>query len=99
MNERKLHNLLKAAGFNKPPEAPFDFEAQVMRQIHHEPSRQPMSLTDQLGFLFPRVAATALVLILLCLAADYIAGGLSSTDLAESAAQLSNQWLLSGEDI
>jgi len=65
----------------------------VMRAIGREERPGPASWFDQLGELWPQVAAGAVVVIGLCVAADFCLTTYAQTDLSASLAEASEQWL------
>ena len=75
---------------------PMEFAADVLRAIRFESVAgvsAPFSIFDQLNFLCPRLALTAVAVIVLCVAADF---GLTSAGLPEvgdGATQVSAQFL------
>ena len=94
MKNDKIVKLLKSAGEEPAPPVSPDFAARVMRQIHRDTRPQPISLFDQIGELFPRLALGAALAIALSIALDLAADNFGSGDLAENVAQVSSQWLL-----
>ena len=78
---------------------PGDFESDVMRTIHRkaaaEPTQkiQPISLSDALAGLFPRLATVAALVILLCVATDLYLSTTGGPDLPDGIAAISEQWL------
>jgi len=101
MNAKKLNQLFAAARKEPAPVPAPDFAADVLRAVRREPeteSQKPFSVFDQLNLLFPRLALAAVVVIVLCVAADYglaAAGGPGTDDGTEPAAQ----FLFNTEDI
>jgi hypothetical protein len=93
MNERKLQHLLGAARIEPPPALSPGFETRVMRTLHREGGREIVSVFDQLGELFPRLALGAAVVIGLCVAGDLCLSALAPMDLSEGVTQVSEQWL------
>ena len=90
MNERKLNKLFEAAGNEMPPVPSDDFESRVMRAICRPPESEENSLTDQLNFLFPKLAFAAVAVIVVCVAGEL---ALNLPGLTEGVAQISDQWL------
>ena len=90
MNERKLNKLFEAARNEMPPAPSDNFEARVRRAICRLPESEENSLTDQLNFLFPRLAFAAVAVIVVCVAGEWV---LNLPDLTEGVAQISDQWL------
>ena len=93
MNERKLQKLFNSARNQPVPGPALGFEARVMRALRREPRPAPVSLADQLGELFPRLALTVAMVIGLCVAADLCLSAFVQPDLAASAAEASEQRL------
>jgi hypothetical protein len=102
MNEEKLKKLFAAAHTESAPEPPQDFPADVLRAIHREPQSAPepqtFSLFDQLNFLFPRIALTAVAVIVLCVAADYGLTAAGVPELGDEAEQVSAQQFFAPDD-
>jgi hypothetical protein len=96
MNDRKLNQLLRAARKETPCSPAPGFENLVLAAL-----RQPgvtsttgdVPLFDQLGAWFPRLAAAAALLIVLCVAADFGLAAYAAADLTDSLTELSEQWL------
>jgi hypothetical protein len=97
MNERKLKKLFESVRAEVPPAPAEDFEQAVLRVISCEAAAPTASLLEQLNLLFPRLALGALCLIALCVAGDWLAGAAQLPSLTDGVAQLSQQWLLTGE--
>jgi hypothetical protein len=90
MNNNELNSLLRAARAESPPVPSDDFERDLMRAVRRQTNREPLSLVEQLGELFPRLAWASAAVIVCC------AIILSSTDqssLGDKFAELSQQWL------
>ena len=69
MNENKLKRLFDSARKEPAPAVPPDFAEGVLRAVRREPAARasaPFPIFDQLNFLFPRLAAAAAVVIVLC---------------------------------
>ncbi len=94
MNDQKLQRLFGAAR-NEPPPAPSDdFHARVVRAIRRAmDGAEPNSVFDQLGRLFPRLALAAALVIGLCVLVDVCLASFGQRDLADSVAEISEQWL------
>jgi hypothetical protein len=100
MNEKKLKLLFEAARREAAPApdtiAPEDFAAAVMRAIRREPPSQPAEAAtagDFLEALFPRLAAIAVAVILLCVAADWGLTAAGLPGVGDGAAQVTSQYL------
>jgi len=91
MNDKKLNQLFDEARRENPPAPAEGFEQLVMQQISRNPARADLSVSDVLNLWFPRLAAAAAAVILLCLLGEYVSSGPSLTD---SATQLSYQQYL-----
>ena len=97
MNENKLKRLFESARRETAPAPPPDFAADALRAVHCAPetkSAEPSSVCDQLNLFFPRIAFAALVVVALCLAADFGLTAAGVPDLGDGAAQISAQWFL-----
>jgi len=102
MNERKLNQLFGAARKETPPWPEAGFENLVLTAIRHEPrlkAPSPVSLSDQLGALFPRLAWAAVLVVGLCVAADFGLGALDVPSLTDGVAQISAQWLFTANGL
>lgn len=96
MNDEKLNQLLRAARRETPPSAEPGFENLVLATLRNDSQRaepETVSLFGQLGLLFPRLACVAVVIIALCVAADFGLTALAQTNLTDGVAELSEQWL------
>ncbi len=93
MNPLKLQKLFALARNEPAPNPPSGFAADILRVIRREERSPSLSLFDELGALFPRLAVAALVLIGLCVAADFGVSALGQPDLTAAAAQISDHWL------
>lgn len=97
MKKQKLNQLFEAARKQVSPAPPNNFEVRVLREIQREPAgTMKASLFDQLNFLFPRVAVGAVAIVIACTLFEVLA---DSPDLADSAAQASDQLLFSVNDL
>jgi hypothetical protein len=95
MIDAKLGKIFEAARKETPRVAPDGFEFLVMNAIRQEPAPRGATIFDQLNLLFPRLAVGAMAVIALCVAGDWLASGLQLS-LTDGVAQLSQQWLLTG---
>jgi len=93
MNEKKMRRLIESARAEPAPEPAAEFTAGVMRAVRQVRVPGKASVLDQLGELFPRLATVALLVIGLCVAADFCASALGQPDLTGGVAELSEQWL------
>lgn len=93
MNDDKLQRLFRSARNESTPPGPEDFDRRVVQAIRRETDSAPISLFDQLGALFPRLALASVLLIALCVAADIGLSALGQSDLESGVAQISEQWL------
>ena len=94
MKDRRLRQLFAAARGAPPPAVPADFSARVLAAVRAQPVRPAPSAWDELDRLFPWLAATAILVMVLCLAVDYSHAAMTGPDLADSAVHLLEQWLL-----
>jgi hypothetical protein len=94
MKDRKLQQLFAAAREETPPLPPEDFAAQVTAAL---PRKQwesaSISLWDQLGQLLPRLAFAVVIIIGLCLVAEFYSSTVDASSLSAEVNQLSEQWL------
>jgi hypothetical protein len=95
MNDRKLKELFEAARRLPPPTAPENFDTRVMSSIRREGRAAPVSLWEQLGQLFPRLATAAVVFIAACCLADMAHAALYPASSTSEMQQASDQWLFS----
>ena len=96
MNDKKLNQLFRAAQPAPPPAPGPGFEQRVLAAIRQAPRRREAgaaSLWDQLGALFPQLAGAAAVVVALCVALDFGLAAFAQSDLTDSLAELSEQWL------
>jgi hypothetical protein len=100
MNEQKIQRLFAAARKAAAPAPSGDFAGDVLRAIRREPFAPPEadSLSDQLNRLFPRFALAAALVIVLGLAADFGLTAAGVPELGDGVAQISAQWLFTGND-
>jgi hypothetical protein len=97
MNERKWKQLLAAARNEAAPAPSADFEAGVLRAIRGErrtETPETLSISDQLNFLFPRLAWAAATIIALSAVADWGQTAAGVPGLGDGMSQISAQWLL-----
>ena len=93
MNDKKLNVLFRSVRKEPAPEPDPQFAGLVMRAIGWgERTREPLSFSDQLALLFPRIAIGATALICLCLLGD-LCLAIVQPDFSTSIAELSQQWL------
>lgn len=93
MNDRKLRQLFDTVRREPPLEPSPGFESRVLSGLRREPPVVPASLFDQLSLLFPRLAWAAVLVVALCVAADYSLDAFGMPDISAGTAQLSDQWL------
>jgi hypothetical protein len=92
MNSEKLGQLFRAARDETPSTPAEDFDLRVLQQIRRNPAREELSVFDQLTAWFPRIALAAAAMIALCVASEFIFSR-EVPSLADSASQLSEQWV------
>jgi hypothetical protein len=93
MNERKLQKLFESARNEPPPVPPENFSVRVASALRRDQRPGPVSLWDQIGQLFPRLAFTAAIIIGLCLVAEFYVSTNDSSSLSVEVSQISEQWL------
>ena len=97
--KRKLDQLFQSARNAPPPQPSEDFAASVMREVGRGVPTAPkvesemISLFDYFGNLFPRLAMASVLMITLCIGADYCLSNFVQRDFSTSAAELSELWL------
>ncbi len=96
MNERKLRRLFELAQQAKAPVAPEGFNARVMRAIGPARRVEPPTLWEQLGGLFPKLAMTAVAVVLICGMIDYWDARSHGTSLMGDLSALSVEWQQTG---
>jgi hypothetical protein len=98
MNDRKLNQLFDAARRETPPSPAPGFDHRVLAALRREaPSATgALSLLDQLGAWFPRLAWAATLVVALSVASDFSLRALGVPGLAEGVARMSEQWLFAG---
>jgi hypothetical protein len=94
MKTNKIEKLFRIARGEKPPVSSEDFAARVMQQIRRTEAMPPLSFLDHVNALFPRIALCAGMVIVLCLALDFVATEFGEFDLNDEVAQVSAEWLL-----
>ena len=102
MNDKKLKRLFELARREPGPAPRADFAADVLRSVHNAAQPEPMSplsLWEHLNGLFPRVALAALVVIALCVAADWGVTASGLPDVNDGAAQMTAQYFFNAEDL
>ena len=102
MNETKLNRLLAAARREAGPAGPADFAGDVLCAVRREPPPGPLgsaSLWEQLSGWCPRLAAAAVLIIVLCGVADQLAERMAPADSGDLAAQFSSANLTDGEEL
>jgi hypothetical protein len=93
MNDDRLKKLFEAARTETPPSAPEGFDVRVLAAVRREHRAAPVSVWEQIGALFPRLAVAASLMIALCLAADFCWSAMQPSNLASDVSELSDQWL------
>jgi hypothetical protein len=97
--KRKLKRLFESARNEPVPRPGDDFVSDLMREVGRRVLTAPRtdfgsaSILDQLASLFPRLAMASVLVIALCVAADYCLANFVQRDFSASAAELSEQWL------
>ena len=96
MNENKLNQLYGAVRKEIPPSPEPGFENLVLSAIRREQSArgpETVSVFDQLGALFPRLAWAAVLVVALGVGVDFGLGALGVPGLTDGVAQAADQWL------
>ncbi len=94
MNDQKIKKLFALARSETPPAAPKGFDARVLSAIRREQRAAPVSLWEQLGELFPRLAVAAFLVMGTCLAADFYYSTTQGPRVTGDLTALSEQWRL-----
>jgi hypothetical protein len=94
MNEQKLNRIFDLARGDTPPAAPEGFDARVLSAIRREQRAAPVSLWEQLGELFPRLAVAAMLVMGTCLAAEFYLSATTNPRVNGDLTALSEQWHL-----
>ena len=98
-SKRKLEQLFQFARSAPAPQPSESFASDVMREVERGVPTAPrnafgsISIFYQLAGLFPRLAMASVLMITLCVAADYCLSNFVQRDISTSAAELSEQWL------
>lgn len=98
MNENKLKQLFDVARNEAPPAVPFDFHRSVSIAVSRAgrlPNR--VSLGEQLGMLFPRIAIAAAVVVTLCTAAELYMDQNEASLSATVEQVAADEWLIAGK--
>lgn len=100
MNDAKLDRLFAAARKETPPAPASGFDHLVLGALRREPAPLPeVSLLDQLGAWFPRLALAAGLVILVSVTTDFTLSWLGVPTLSDGVWQISDQWLLAASRI
>jgi hypothetical protein len=97
--KRKLERLFRSARKEPVPQPSEDFVSNILREVGRGVPTAPMdrfgpvSISDQLAGLFPRLAMASLLAIALCAGADYCLANFVQRDFSASAAEISEEWL------
>jgi hypothetical protein len=72
MNDSKTKKLFAAARREPTPEAPFHFPQRIVRTLRRDAvAASPVSALETLAALFPRFVMAALLIIGVCVAAEF----------------------------
>ncbi len=102
MNETRLKRLFAAARKEPSPLPSPEFVGDVLRAVKQAPAGRAHitpSLFEQLNHLFPRVALAAIVIMVLCVAADFALSSAGYPGLTDGASQISSQYLFDPEGV
>lgn len=92
MKPLKLEKLFRSARNEPTPEAEPGFEERVLRAIRRDRPEEPLSLWEQIGAMFPRLALASATIIVLFVAADQWHSSLEQSDVGSGLAQMSEEW-------
>lgn len=104
MNKNKLKQLFASAQKESAPVPSLEFPADVLRGVRREPPPMPvgsLSVWENLNDLFPRLALAAVVVIVLCVAADWGLTAAGVPGVSDGTTQAVSQYLFnaSSEDL
>ena len=94
MNDKKLKKLFELARGETAPVPPQGFDARVIRALARETPSVPVSFWDQIEALFPRIAMSAALVVLLCLVGDFCYSTAYPAGISGDVNEISEQWLL-----
>jgi hypothetical protein len=99
MNNRKLQHLFEQARKERPPVPSEDFQQNVIRALKANGCRDAVNLSvwDQLGQMFPKLAIATLLIIGICIVVDFY--GSNTASLASEVSRLSDQWFFDSGEI
>ena len=95
MNEKQIETIFKAARREPAPVPTAGFERRVIRAVADETPQA--TLLEQLSSLLPRLAASAALVIALCVAVDVCLSKFVQDDLDSGLTQLAQQWLFAAK--
>jgi hypothetical protein len=98
MNDRELQKLFALTRSEAPPAPPEGFDARVFSAVRREQRAAPLSLWEQFGQLFPRLAVASVVAISACILVDVGLSSLDSSSFSADVSQISEQWLFGGSE-
>jgi len=90
MNELKFKKLFALARKENAPAAPDGFDARVLAAIRREERAAPVTLWEQLGQLFPRLAVAAVLVMGVCVFADFYFTSSQTTTVTSMLTELSD---------
>jgi hypothetical protein len=102
MKKLRLQQLFERARAEAAPVPPPDFAVVVLRAVRAEPPPRPaerLAVFGQLNQWFPRLAVAAVLLMLLCLAADAGLTAAGLPELGDGVSQAASQFVLAAEDL
>jgi hypothetical protein len=91
MNPEQIERLFKAARAEPAPIPGEGFERRVLSAIAREPTEA--TVAELISRLLSRLAASAAVVIVLCVAADICLSNFVQPDFNSGLTQLAEQWL------
>ncbi len=97
MDQKKIEALFRSAQGVLPPSAAGGFTARLMRQVRGAAQVEPLGWTEQLLAFWPRLAAGAVAVILLCATAEIWTAMTAAQDFESGVTAISEQWLFAAE--
>lgn len=91
MTDDKFKRLFELARGESPPPAPDDFTRHVMAGIRRERRAAPVSLWEQIGSLFPRLAIATALVIGACALTEFYYSSIHPADLNGELGAVSEQ--------
>jgi hypothetical protein len=99
MTPMKLEQLFNAARQERPPVPRPGFSSRVVENLRGEAKAAPPDLLEHLAELFPRVAWAAVLVLALCILAEFWFSTQGQPDLTSSFVELSEQWAFANNEL